>query len=455
MKKKVKHRLSIILSTVLASTLILSGCGNSGSESGAGKTDNGVTTIKYYNWDNEAQQAGTDAMLQEFMDQNPDIKVEHVVLVPGDSVEMLKKLDFLISSGEAIDVIQFPSLGGVLERAERGALAPLNEFYEKESLVPEDEYFVNPKLGDKYYGMQYTKSTNYVMLNKDALDEAGLEVPKYGWTWDDYREYAKKLTKGEGVDKRYGSYFHTWELYMNAPAQTMMKDPFVYEDGTTILADPTYKYFFQLRKDMEEQDKSAKPYSDVLAAKLNYRTEFFNEEAAMILTGNFTIADPGNTEQYPHEFKTAFAPVPVPPAGWEPKEYEGKYFTSGNMLAMGANSANKEASFKLMRFMTTADSDNRLEFSGYKKANNEELLTKLVAGKEDMYDMDSLKYTLFSDDIQYLDAAKVMIASTAELTKIINDGFSKFMLSNEPIDEVQQWMVDEATKIINEKGVIK
>ncbi|KOR89077.1 ABC transporter substrate-binding protein [Paenibacillus solani] len=455
MKKKVKHRLSVILSTILASTLILSGCGNSGSESGASKSDKEVTTIKYYNWDNEAQQAGTDAMLQEFMDQNPEIKVEHVVLVPGDSVEMLKKLDFLISSGEAIDVIQFPSLGGVLERAERGALAPLNELYEKESLVPEDEYFVNPKLNDNYYGMQYTKSTNYVMLNKDALDEAGLEVPKFGWTWDDYREYAKKLTKGDGVDKRYGSYFHTWELYMNAPAQTMMRDPFVYEDGTTILADPTYKYFFQLRKDMEEQDKSAKPYSDVLAAKLNYRTEFFNEEAAMILTGNFTIADPGNTEQYPHDFKTAFAPVPVPPAGWEPKEYEGKYFTSGNMLAMGANSANKEASFKLMRFMTTADSNNRLEFSGYKKANNEELLTKLVAGKEDKYDMDSLKYTLFSDEIQYLDAAKVMIASTAELSKIINDGFAKFMLSNESIDEVQKWMVDEATKIINEKSVIK
>jgi multiple sugar transport system substrate-binding protein len=460
MKKKSKHRLSVILSTILASTLVLSGCGNSGSESGAsssggsGQTDKQVT-VKYYNWDNEAQQAGTDAMLQEFMDQNPNIKVEHVVLVPGDSVEMLKKLDFLISSGEDIDVIQFPSLGGVLERASRGALAPLNEFYEQESLVPEDEYFVNAKLEDKYYGMQYTKSMNYVMLNKDALDEAGLEVPKFGWTWDDYRDYSKKLTKGEGVDKRYGSYFHTWELYMNAPAQTMMKDPFVYEDGTTILADPTYKYFFQLRKDMEETDKSAKPYSDVLAAKLNYRTEFFNEEAAMILTGNFTIADPGNTEQYPHDFKTAFAPVPVPPAGMEPKEYEGKYFTSGSMLALGANSTNKEASFKLMRFMTTADSDNRLEFSGYKKANNEELLTKLVAGKEDKYDMDSLKYTLFSDEIQYLDAAKVMMTDTSELTKIIDDGFAKFMLSNEPIDEVQQWMVDEATKIINEKGVVK
>lgn len=305
---------------MLAVSLTLSACGSSGNSEkngGAEASTNAGNTkvdkqvaIKYYNWDNEAQSAGTDAMLQEFMDQNPNIKVEHVTLVPGDSVEMLKKLDFLISSGEAIDVVQVPSLGGVLERATRGALAPLNEFYEKDNLVPEDEYYVNAKVDNNYYGMQYTKSSNYVMLNKDALDEAGLPVPTFGWTWDDYRDYAKKLTKGEGVDKRYGTYFHTWELYMNAPAQTMMKDPFVYGDGTTIFADPTYKYFFQLRKDMESADKSAKTYADALAAKLNYRTEFFNEEAAMILAGNWTIADPGNTEQYPHDFKTAFAPVP-------------------------------------------------------------------------------------------------------------------------------------------------
>lgn len=465
MKTKSKKRLSVVLGSMLAVSLTLSACGNSGNSEKNGNAEAGTNAgntkvdkqvaIKYYNWDNEAQSAGTDAMLQEFMDQNPGIKVEHVTLVPGDSVEMLKKLDFLISSGEAIDVVQVPSLGGVLERATRGALAPLNEFYEKDNLVPVDEYYVNAKVDNNYYGLQYTKSSNYVMLNKDALDEAGLPVPTFGWTWDDYRDYAKKLTKGEGVDKRYGTYFHTWELYMNAPAQTMMKDPFVYDDGTTIFADPTYKYFFQLRKDMESADKSAKSYADALAAKLNYRTEFFNEEAAMILAGNWTIADPGNTEQYPHEFKTAFAPVPVPPAGSEPKDYEGKYFTSGNMLAMGATSKNKEASFKLMRFMSTAVSDNRLEFSGYKKADNETLLTKLVAGKEDMYDMDSLKYTLFDNEIQFLDGAQVMTTATSELTKIIDDGFSRFMLGNESIDKVQQWMVGEATKIINEKGVIK
>ncbi|WP_261800324.1 ABC transporter substrate-binding protein [Paenibacillus sp. PAMC21692] len=465
MKMRGRSKVNTLLSLVLASTLVVSACGNGNNNNtpsaspspgnGESKPQAEQVTIKYYNWDNEAQAAGTRGMLDEFTAENPNIKVEHVVLVPGNSVEMLQKLDFLISSGEAIDVIQLPSLGSVLERATRGAFEPLNTYYTNENLTPEDEYFVNAKVGEDYYGMQFTKSVNYVMLNKDMLDEAGLAVPKYGWTWDDYREYAKQLTQGEGVDKRYGSYFHTWELYMNAPAQTMMKDPFLYDDGTTILADPTYKYFFELRKGMEETDKTSKPYADILAAKLNYRTEFFNEEAAMILTGNFTIPDPGNTEQYPHDFKTAFAPVPVPPAGSEPKDYEGKYFTSGSQIAMGATSKHKEAAFKLMRFMTTADSDNRMEFSGYKKANNEELLTKLIAGKEDMYDVDSLKYSLFSEDIQFLDGAQVMTTATSELTKVINDGFSKYMLSNEPIDEVQAWMVGEATKIISEKGVIK
>ena len=100
----------------------------------------------------------------------------------------VEKLDFLISSGEAIDVIQSQAWAE-FSNGLTWSLAPGS--YDRKVSVPEDEYFVNAKLEDKYYGMQYTKSTNYVMLNKDALDEAGLEVPKFGWTWDDYRDYSK------------------------------------------------------------------------------------------------------------------------------------------------------------------------------------------------------------------------------------------------------------------------
>lgn len=450
-----KSKRYFLLSTCLLLALMMftSACGNKADESAQSNgTEKKEMTLKYYNWDNEAQQEGTDAMLREFEAANPGIKVEHVVLVPGNSLEMLKKLDFLISSGDEVDVVQLPSTSAVVERAVRSAFTPLNEFYDKEGLKAEDEYYVNPQVDGKYYGMPYTSGYTYVMLNKNALDEAGLPVPKFGWTWDDYRDYAKKLTKGEGVDKRYGTYFHTWELYMNAPAQTVMKDPFRYDDGSTILSDPTYPYFFQLRKDMESVDKSAKPYADVLASKLNYRSEFFGGSAAMIMSGSFTIPDPGNLEQYPHDFVTAFAPVPLPPKNALPKDYEGgKYFVGSSQLAMGSTTKHKEESYKLMRFMSTTDSTNRQEFSGWKKADQTALLDRMIGKNTDKYDVESLKNTLFGADIKYLDASKVLTISSADLTKVIDDGFSKFMLSTEPIEKVQTWMVEEATKIINEK----
>lgn len=149
---------------------------------------------------------------------------------------------------------------------------------------------------------------------------------------------------------------------------------------------------------------------------------------------------------------TAFAPVPLPPQNALPKEYEGgKYFVGGSQLAMGSTTKHKDESYKLMRFMSTADSTNRQEFSGWKKADQSALLERMIGNNTDKYDVESLKYTLFGDDIQYLDASEVLTISTSDLTKVINDGFSKFMLGNDPIDKVQTWMVDEATKIINEK----
>lgn len=123
MRRKSKRNFVASLCLLLAAFTALSGCGgNSGSAGGSGISSDGQVTIKYYNWDNADQEAATDAMLKEFEAQNPNIKVEHVVLVPGNSVEMLKKLDFLISSGEAVDVVNLPSSGTVIERAARGRL---------------------------------------------------------------------------------------------------------------------------------------------------------------------------------------------------------------------------------------------------------------------------------------------------------------------------------------------
>lgn len=440
---KFKRKAGLVFSSALLAVSVMAGCSNNkGSEQTSSEKDD-VVTIKYYNFDNELQAATTEQYIDQFQKENPNINVESISLVPGNSLETLKKLDVLMASGEKVDLVMLPYADAVFERTAQGVLAPLDEFYDKNNLKPEEEYYVNPQYEGKYYGIQNNVVQNYVLLNKDALDEAGLPVPKLGWTWDDFADYTRKLTKGEGNEKQYGAYFHNWSLYANPMAQIQFKHPFLTEEGKTNFDDPTFEYFFNLRRTMEKEDQSIKPYSDVIGAKLNYRTEFFNGDAAMLLTGTYTINDPGDLTNYPHDFKTAFAPVPL-----YSKDDKAEIFMGGNFLSIGANSDYKEESFKFARFMSTNLTEARTELPGWKKGDVKPLVERFISGKEEMYDVDSLMYTLFESEVESLPPSKVSVAYGALLDKIITDGFSQFILEDKSTEEVQDWMVEEANKVI-------
>ena len=43
-----------------------------------------------------------------------------------------------------------------------------------------------------------------VHVNTKMFQEAGIEIPYDGWTWDEFRSIAKQLTTGEGDSKVYG-----------------------------------------------------------------------------------------------------------------------------------------------------------------------------------------------------------------------------------------------------------
>ncbi|GEN56488.1 sugar ABC transporter substrate-binding protein [Halolactibacillus alkaliphilus] len=437
-----------ILILLVLAVLTLTACGGNGESSTGDVTDDSEeqVTIKFYNWDNEVMARTTAGYIEQFEAENPNIKVESVSLVPGDSIATLENLDILLAAGESVDVMAFPAVDRLYQRQAMGALHPLNEFYDSEGIDPTEEYYVNPSVGDDYYGIQFNATTNFVLINKDALDAAGLEVPTAGWTWDDFAEYAEKLTVEKDGKTQYGAYFHSWPLYMNPPAQTLMKHPFLLEDGTTNFTDPSYARLFELRKKMEDNG-NAKPFRDVLGADLSYRAEFFNEEAAMLLTGSWMIGEVGDLEANPHDFKTAFAPVPVVNEG-----DNTDYFMGGNYLAIGKSSDHKEAAYKFARFISTNMSDARTEIPGWTQADLEPFILDIIAGNEEYYDVDSLLHTVTSDEIGYLDASQISIDYSGELEEILVDGFAKHMLNNEPVDEVTEWMIERATSIIDSKS---
>lgn len=72
-----------------------------------------------------------------------------------------------------------------------------------------DDFWPNLLNAYKYDGKQYGLPTDLdlalTFYNKDLFDAAGVPYPTPGWTWDDYRATAAKLTKGDGTGKIYGS----------------------------------------------------------------------------------------------------------------------------------------------------------------------------------------------------------------------------------------------------------
>lgn len=434
-----KKKSLVVLSGVIATVAILSGCGAKESETTAPKNES--VTLKYYNYDTDVLSAATKKQIAKYESMNPNVKIEPITLVPGNATDALRKLDITISSGEQVDIVKLPSIEEVMARSALGVLAPLDELYAKDNVKPEEEYYVNPKYKGKYYAFMITSNNWFVLLNEDALKEANLPIPSFDWTWDDYREYAKKLTKGD----RYGTYFHSWGEYTNPIAYTDKPNPYVKEDLTPGFNDASFKYFFELRRAMEKDDKSAKPLADVIGAKLNYRNEFFTGKAAMLMSANFMLSDVSNVEKYPHTFKTVFAPLPR-----SSKEAEaGLTNIGGDYLAIANSSKYKDEAYKFIRFMTT-NQDERVDMTGWKKADSKALIETLYGSNKNLVDIDTLTMVLSDKRIKTAISGDIAIPYGSQLKKVMEDGFSKYMLDNTTAEEAQAWMVQQADKIIQQ-----
>src|SRR5699024_5618298 len=72
----------------------------------------------------------------------------------------------------------------------------INEYY--------DDTISQREIDGHYYSLPAKKMTYTILYNKDMFDEAGVPYPEPDWTYDEFLETAKALTKGEGNDKVYG-----------------------------------------------------------------------------------------------------------------------------------------------------------------------------------------------------------------------------------------------------------
>ncbi|MEK5238557.1 extracellular solute-binding protein [Paenibacillus sp. FSL L8-0470] len=442
---------------------LLSGCGgnnnNNAADGGATAGTNGgasgsteTTNLRLYTYGTE-EAYNWKHTLEAYEAATPGVKIELVQLSEkGDTQEAFKKLDLEAASSAQMDILMFSDAAGYAQRVALGMAEPLDEYIAKDNYKVEEDYKVDTHLDGKVFALPGKFNPWYVLLNKDQLDEAGLAVPAE-WTWDDFADYAKKLTKGEGAEKRYGTYFHGpqaggWMEFLKLKLENQAQNSeFLKADGTSNLDDPNFKATLELRLRMEKEDKSSVPYSDMISQKLAYRTQFFNQSASMILIGSWMNTEIGGTEKVPLNFNVAVAPFPKNTAGDE----NGLTPVTTDYVAVAAKSKNKEAAYKFVRWYTTegqlVQGKNIPAWSKVTSDQVEGIIDTILTGTKNPENVDkkSLVDTLVASK-----ASAIIPPATyqAEVYKAINEEYEKMILGDQDVDTTVKNAKERVDKII-------
>lgn len=100
----------------------------------------------------------------------------------------------------------------------KGALMSLDSIIERDNDFSKESYYDSMLESGQYEQMQYALPYESVPLlmcvNKTLLEKAGVAIPKNDWTWGDFHEICRKVTRdkdGNGELDQYGVYNYMWK----------------------------------------------------------------------------------------------------------------------------------------------------------------------------------------------------------------------------------------------------
>ena len=142
-------------------------------------------------WGSDQRTAATKQALEIIEGEYPGITITG----EGSSYEgYFEKFATQLAGGNAPDIIQQNLIGPLQQFSTQGALLPLDEYFGKELDVSGFEKFIEyGRVGDATYGIPLTQTTFGTIYNPDKFAELGVDVPEFGWTWDDFESTCEDI----------------------------------------------------------------------------------------------------------------------------------------------------------------------------------------------------------------------------------------------------------------------
>lgn len=308
--------------------------------SGGGAEPAGLTgTLKVSMWDLSAD-AIFSSVIKAFEDANPGVTIEPIDI---PSADYGTKLSVMLNGGSDVDVFWVKDADTIYPIANRGQMADMSSYIARDGLDL-DIYNGQAKdfnIGGKQIGMPFRTDYYVLFYNKDIFDAAGVEYPSNDMTWTQFEELAKKVTMGEGVDKKYGAYFHTWQACIQNWAV---------QDGQHTIMDTDYSFFkpyYEMALRMQNDDKTCMDYGTVKTANLHYSGVFSDGSVALMPMGTWfaaTMIDKINKGESSVNWGIATLP--------HPDNVEAGYTVGATTpICINAASPNKDLAWEFVKFV--------------------------------------------------------------------------------------------------------
>lgn len=250
-----------------------------------------------------------------------------------------KDIQTLLSGDTKIDLLGVKGISQLVQIHNQGQLLDLTSYIKTNDMdvTAYGSMFNDIAVESKYYGIP-TRNTCWILLyNKDIFDEAGIDYPGQ-MTWDEYRQLAISLTKGEGDSKIYGGYWVPWCYNLAA----LQQSSYLIDDDLTYTRES-----LELLNNFYNVDQSHMSYKHLTDQKIDYRKEFEKGNIAMMPQGewivNMLLED---QEQGLTDINWDIAPMPVF-EGQDPGITWGQY----QFVSIAADTSYPEEAFNFVQFL--------------------------------------------------------------------------------------------------------
>lgn len=346
---------------LLAGTVLVSTTACGGGETSGKQKDTGNKVLRVLNWGNTEEEKIANEAIARFNENNPDVEVKQTCVPVTSWSDFIQKWITMSTSGEAPDVINI-GLEAVQMAVSNDLLMPLDEIVSEDQNLSKVKEEYAPVLldgfsvDDNLYGLPNGTQTMVMYYNKTMFDEAGLEYPKDGWTWDEFYEDAKKLTKSDGSVYGFGlssSYFQLTPWWST---------------NNTALVDENQNPALNSKKMVESVeflDKLVKEKVTPDPISSDVYTMFSSKQLAMVGAGRWVL----NTWQDAGLTNADFDCVQ-----WPVNEKEGSVF-GGAAWCISKNTENKELSIELLKSLVSEETLKAVAAGGQQVPPTESLAT--------------------------------------------------------------------------------